>query len=240
MKFSDKSYNLRIVLDTKHCDCTPEQVNYLEETLDALRKLTATFPVSDLYITVAFHGRSNQYRVKTSLVLPGRTIATGDVDVAMEPAYERCVRKLIKRIEAYKAALGHDPEQAKEIRGTAPTLAPARELDGAAINRAVEAGDYNAFREAFYPYEDALHDRIGRYVQRFAEVEAQVGNEFTLGDLVEEVLLNAFERYEHRPQDLRLGEWLEGLIGPSVKMMSTNPSEELQNISFVRSMTGTE
>lgn len=240
MKSFDQTHALRIELDTKNCDCTPEQIEYIEETLDSLRKVTATFPVSDLYITVAYHGRSNQFRVKTSLVLPGRTIATGDVAEAMEPAYERCIRKLVKRVEAYKAAFGHDPEQAKEVQGTAPTLAPAQELDGEAIERAVADGDYHAFRAALYPYEDALHDRIGRYVQRFPEVEAQVGREFTIGDLVEEVYLNAFERYEQRPQDLRFGEWLEGLIGPSVKMVSTNPAEELQNISFVRSMSETE
>ncbi|MBW3600447.1 MAG: hypothetical protein KY475_24685, partial [Planctomycetes bacterium] len=117
MAYSDQSYNLRIELDTQHFDCSPEQIAYLEDTLDPLRAITKQFPVSDLYITMAFHNHSNQYRVKTSLVLPGRTIATGDVAENMEPAYERCVRKLVKRVEAYKADLGGDAEQAKVIEG---------------------------------------------------------------------------------------------------------------------------
>ncbi len=240
MPFSDESYNLRIELDTKHCECSPQQIAYLEDTLEPLRRVSAQFPVSDLYITIAFHGHSNQYRVKTSLVLPGRTIATGDVGENMEPAYERCIRKLVARVEGYKAAMGGDSEQARAVEGTRRELVPNRPPDAEAIDRAVDAGDYKAFREALFPYEDALHDRIGRYVQRFPDVEEQIGVTFTIGDLVEEVFLNAFERYEHRPQELRLGEWLESLVSPSVKIVASNPADELQNISFARTIAETE
>jgi ribosome-associated translation inhibitor RaiA len=237
MPFSDESYNLRIELDTKHFECSPQQIEYLEDTLEPLRRVTARFPVSDLYITIAFHGHSNQYRVKTSLVLPGRTIATGDVAENMAPAYERCVRKLVKRVEAYKADLGGDEEQAKLTEGTRHDVSPNRELDAQALDDAVENGDYKAFRQGLYPYEDALNERVGRYIQRLPEMEEQLqAGAFTIGDVVEEVILNAFERYDHRPREVRLGEWLEQLIAPSVKMIATNPDEELQNISFARSI----
>jgi ribosome-associated translation inhibitor RaiA len=237
MPFSDESYGLRIELDTKHFDCTPEQIDYLEEKLDLLRKITEQFPVSDLYITIAFHGRSNQYRITTALVLPGRTLATGDVSEVMEAGYDRCIRKLVKRVEAYKAALGGDAEQARETQG-ARQLVPTHELDADAITAAVEAGDYQAFRRAMAPYEDRLNDRVGRYVQQFAEIEARVGETFTIGDLVEEVYLNAFEHFENRPKEVRLGEWLEGLIAPSVKLVAEHPAEELENISFARTVAG--
>jgi ribosome-associated translation inhibitor RaiA len=240
MRFSDQSYGLRIELDTKHFDCTPEQVYYLEDKLDLLRKVTEQFPVSDLYITIAFHGRSNQYRITTSLVLPGRTLVTGDVSEVMEAGYDRCVRKLVKRVEAYKAALGNEPEQAKEVEGTHQAVVPTHELDADAISAAVEAGDYNAFRHALAPYEDRLNDRIGRYVQQFPEIETRLGETYTIGDFVEEVYLNAFERFEHRPNEVRLGEWLEGLIAPSVKLVAENPAEELENISFARTVAGIE
>jgi ribosome-associated translation inhibitor RaiA len=240
MTFSDESYNLRIELDTKHFDCTPEQIAYFEEKLDTLRKLCEPFPVSDLYITAAFHDRSNQYRITTSLVLPGRTLATGDVSEVLEAGYDRCIRKLVKRVEAYKEALAHTPEQAKLVEGTVYEVAPTQEPDAQAIDAAVASGDYKAFRHALFPYEDALHDRVGRYVQRFPEVEAQVGETFLIGDLVEEVFLNAFERYENRPNDVRLGEWLDGLIAPSVRMVAENPAEELENISFAKTVAEAE
>jgi ribosome-associated translation inhibitor RaiA len=240
MSFSDESYNLRIELDTKRFECTPEQIAYLEEKLDTLRKLCEPFPVSDLYITIAFHDRSNQYRITTALVLPGRTLATGDVSEVMEAGYDRCIRKLVKRVEAYKDALSHTPEQAKDVEGTVYEVVPTQEPDAAAIEAAVASGDYKAFRHALFPYEDAMHDRVGRYVQRYPEIEAQVGQTFLIGDLVEEVFLNAFERYEHRPSDVRLGEWLDGLVAPSVKMVANNPAEELENISFAKTVAETE
>lgn len=236
MPFSDESYNLRITLDTKHFDCTPQQIAYLEEKLDTLRKLVEPFPVSDLYINVAFHGRNNQYRVTTSLVLPGRTLATGDADSGLEVAYDRCIRKLVQRVEAYKDALAQKPEQARQVEGTHHDLVPSQEPDSRAIEKAVNEADYKAFRRAMYPYEDALHDRIGRYVQQFEEIESQLGEKFVLGDFVEEVLLNAFEHYDQRPKEVRLGEWLESLIAPSVRMLATNPGDELENISFARTV----
>jgi ribosome-associated translation inhibitor RaiA len=238
MRFSDESYGLRIELDTKHFECTPEQIDYLEAKLDLLRKVTEQFPVSDLYITLAFHGRSNQYRITTALVLPGRTLATGDVSEVMEAGYDRCIRKLVKRVEAYKAALGQAPQQSKEAQGTRQEVVPTHELDAAAISAAVEEGDYQAFRKALAPYEDRLNDRIGRYVQRYPDIEARVGEAFTIGDLVEEVFLNAFEHFEHRPDKVRLGEWLEGLIAPSVKLVAEHPAKELENISFARTIAG--
>jgi hypothetical protein len=67
-----------------------------------------------------------------------------------------------------------------------------------------------------------------------------LGETYTIGDFVEEVYLNAFERFEHRPNEVRLGEWLEGLIAPSVKLVAENPAEELENISFARTVAGIE
>jgi hypothetical protein len=191
-----------------------------------------------LYITIAFHGRSNQYRITTALVLPGRTLATGDVSEVMEAGYDRCIRKLVKRVEAYKAAMGGDSKQAREVQGTRQEIVPTHELDADAISAAVASGDYEAFRRAVAPYEDRLNDRVGRYVQQFPEIEARLGDQFTIGDLVEEVYLNAFEHYENRPKEVRLGVWLEGLIAPSVKLVAEHPAEELENISFAHTVAG--
>ena len=39
MPYSDKSYNLRIELDQKACELSPEQIEKMESALDRLRKL---------------------------------------------------------------------------------------------------------------------------------------------------------------------------------------------------------
>jgi len=240
MKFSDQSQNLRIVLDSEHYDLTPEQIEHVERMLDVLREPVRDFPVSDLYITIWFHPRSHDFRVKTSLVLPGRTIATGDLDPNLYPALERCIRKLVKRVGEYKAQLGNEPEIAKHAKGTRHEVIPDQEPDGEMLERAVIEADYVTFREAAFPYEEPIRKRIGRWIDRYPELADQIDENIKVADIVEEVFLNAFERYPERPQQVRLGEWLEQLIDPSIKLLLHSPDEELENISFARTLTGSE
>lgn len=238
MPFSDQSHNLRIVLDTENYECTPEQIEHMERTLDVLREPVRDFPVSDLHIDVGFHARSHDFRIKTALVLPGRTLATGDLDPNLNPAFDRCVRKLVQRVEEYKANLGNDAERAKHVKGTRQAVIPDQEPDGEVLEQAVASGDYAAFREAMFVYEEPVRKRAGRWVDRYPEAAAQIDEQFKLADVVEEVFLNAFERYRDRPTQVRLGEWLEQLIDPSIKLLMKSPDEEMQNISFARTLTG--
>ncbi|HZZ81660.1 MAG TPA: hypothetical protein VFE62_24375, partial [Gemmataceae bacterium] len=55
-------------------------------------------------------------------------------------------------------------------------------------------------------------------------------------DAVEEVFLNAYERYPERPQALRLGEWMEELIDPSLRALLEHPDEELESINLARTL----
>lgn len=238
MKFSDQSHNLRIELVTENYTCPPAQIEYLERTLDLLRESVRNFPVSDLYIDIKFHPRSHDFRIKTALVLTGRTLATGDLDPNLEPAFERCVRKLVKRAEEYKADLGREPERHKHLVGTHQSVVPGQEPNGEVLEAAVRDGDYAAFREATFDYEEPIRKRVGRWIDRYPQVEAEIGDELKISDIVEEVFLNAFERYDSRPQQVRFGEWLDQLIDPSIKLLMRAPDEEMQNISFAQTLTG--
>jgi len=44
-----------------------------------------------------------------------------------------------------------------------------------------------------------------------------------IGDLVEEVYLNAFERFAQRSAEVSLSDWLEALIDPSLKLLLRHP-----------------
>ncbi len=85
MPYSDESYDLRIELDTKGFELSADTIAHMEEDLDTLRKLVADFPVSNLYITIVHHKRSDDFHVKTSLALPGKTLFTGERDVHVHP-----------------------------------------------------------------------------------------------------------------------------------------------------------
>ena len=103
----------------------------------------------------------------------------------------------------------------------------------------MRSGDYESFRRALFVYEEPLRLSIGRWVQRYPEVNDRLGDKFGLPDILEEVFLNAFEQFDSRPKQVPLGEWLDNLIDPSLKQLLNSPDEELENISFVRSQRGT-
>jgi hypothetical protein len=108
--------------------------------------------------------------------------------------------------------------------------------DAGPLGEAVRAGDYRPFRLALAGYEEWLRNRVGRWVQRFPEAEARVGRRLRIGDLVEQVYLNAFESFLERPTDLRLSDWLERLIDPSLKALLRHPDEEGENASLARTL----
>lgn len=240
MTYSDESYNLRIELDTKHCELTAKEIELLERGLHPLRKPVEKFPVSALYVTIEFFERSNDYRVKTVLQLPGVALATGDLEKDYYAAFERCVRKLVHKVIAYEDQLDDAEDRSKHLKGTRHEVTPTSDVDLAAVQQAFEQGDYAEFRTQLSMYEEPVRKRIGRWIQRYPDLEAQVDERFSLEDVVEEVFLNAFERYESRPEAVPFGTWLEHLIDPSLRIISRDTTEELDNISFARSLRGTE
>lgn len=240
MKYSDQSYNLRIELDTQNCELSPGQLEALESALSPLREPIKEFPVTDLYVTIQYKPPSHDYRVKAVLRLPGKGLATGDLDENMYAAFRRCVSKLVHKVTGYKDRLEDAEAIAKHEKGTRHDVVARRPVDGSAVLRAVEQGDYAEFRKLTYPFEEAVRKRAGRWIQRYPKIEAQLGRRFDLADIVEEVFLNAFERYDEHPREVPFGDWLENLIDPSMKLLNEDPDEELANISFVRSAVEAE
>ena len=240
MTFSDETYDLRIELDTKHCELSADEIERLERALQPLRKPVKKFPVANLYVTIEFYERSNDYRVKTALRLPGKGLTTGDLDKSYYPAFERCVRKLVHKVIAYESQLEHEEERAKHVEGKRFDMSPDREIDIDAVREAVEQSDYAGFRRHLLQYEEPLRKRAGRWIQRYPVLDAQLGDRFDLADVVEEVYLNAFERFDEWPNAVPLGTWLEQLIDPSLRILARDTVEELENISFARSLREAE
>jgi len=237
MRYSDESYNLRIELDTKQFELSPEEADRLQSSLSPLGKLTDGLPVSDLYITIFHFPRGGpEYQVKTALVLPAKTLFSTDSDSNFHPAFERCVTNLVQQVAAYKQTQGNADQLDKHRKGTHQEVIPSQGPDGDAVAAAVRKGDYTAFRTATFPFEESLRKRVGRWVGRYPDVQEKIGTDLAIADVVEAVFLNAFEGYEQRPQNVRFGQWLENLIDESLKGLLQNPDEEMENISFARTL----
>ena len=236
MKFSDQSYNLRIELDTKGCQLSADEIEDMEFDLHTLRNLVEDFPVSDLHITVVYHPKARDYHVKTSLALSGRKLFTGERNSKVHPAFEACIRKLTKKVRAYKRQMRVGEEAEKLSAGTRHSVVPVGEFDVNALVQAVQNDDFSEFRKQIDVFESALAKRITHWMQRYPEIESQSDHPIAVSDVVEEVFLNAFDRFEQRSHQVPPGEWLESLIDPSVQAILQAPDEEYERIQFAKAV----
>jgi ribosome-associated translation inhibitor RaiA len=234
MTFSDLSYNLLVDLDMKHCQLPPNELNKMETMLSPLGDMVRNFPVSKLHVLIGYRHRTADYLVRTSLILTGETLVSNGHHMLAHTAFEHCINNLVREVQRYKDRLGAVSEQAKQREGTHHELVPTIAPDLAAVEGAVQNGDYSAFRTATAGYEGPVTAMVGRWVERYPDVAARLGRDLHISDLVEDVFLIAFEEYEHRPNEIRFGEWLGRYIDTAVKAMGNHPEEELENVNMVR------
>ncbi len=219
-------------LDVEGFTPTDAETKHIEAEVDRIQPLVIDFPTQILHINLEYNTNSEQYEVKLALVLPGQTFATGDVSEAWEPSLEKSVQKMIRRIEHYKSTLSGESAQAHAAAGTTMEVEPNRRMDGKQVAGAVASGNYTEFREAMYPIEESLRDRVGRWIQRYPQIQLKLGSRFTIADIVEETFMMAFDRYEHWHAEMFFGQWIETLIDPAMKKIARDPDGELETISF--------
>jgi ribosome-associated translation inhibitor RaiA len=234
---SDRSIRrkLLVYIDAHQFELTEAEEDKLLDGLDALGHQVENFPQHDLRAHLEWRPRNNEYVVKLSLILPGRTLVCSEHNAVLHAAFEKCVDVLADGVKAYKAQLNQTSERQKQEKGTHQEMAPLTAVDPAALDAAAKAGDYPAFRTAVAPYEDPVRLRAGRWVERYPEVQGRMGRGLEVIDVVEGVFLAAFEGYATRPNGVRLGDWLEGLIDPTVRAIAHDPDGELENINMARS-----
>jgi len=240
MKQPNPSEKMRILFDAHQCQLSEQEMAHMRQQLDSLVLQVEAFPLSDVRVLVEYNNRSNDYSVKISLILPGDTLVGNNHDPFVLAAFEGCLMGLEENIRAYKDRLGQVPERQKIEKGTHQDLEPTVQPDGDAIDRAVAGGDYTAFRTATLPYEESLRKRAGRWVERYPDVQARIGKGLEINDIVEEVFLTAFEEYEKRPRQQRLGGGLGRQIDPAIRTLQHRGEEELENINLARSAVEAE
>jgi len=238
MRHSEQRGPLHIELETQECNLPFDELTRLQEPLDRVAQEINNLP-SDLKVKVVHHPSSDRFHVSADLRLPRRSIFTGDWDPYLDTAAQRCLRKLIRKIEAYQ----HEPDReadrrAERVSASHREIVAPESPDTGGLAEAADARDYHRFRQLLAGHDDWLRLRVGRWLQRYPAVNAQVGKRIAIGDLVEEVFLNAFETYQERPNHQTLSDWLDELIDPSLRALWVNGEEE-ENISFARSLRET-
>jgi ribosome-associated translation inhibitor RaiA len=237
MSVVSNHHGLPVEFDLHSCELAPAERARMEVSLQGLRDLVAPFPVSGLHVLIERNNRSNDFSVKTSLLLVNQQLVASEHHAQAFTAFERCVDKLLREVEALEDRLSDTKERRKLAEGTQYELLADYTPDFGALDKAVAEGDYATFRTAMLPYEEPLRKRVGRWLERIPVVNGK-GRRFTIADAVESVLLDAFENYPRRPADMVLHEWLENLIDPAVQALVRHPDRERENVSMARSAAG--
>jgi ribosome-associated translation inhibitor RaiA len=232
MPFPDETYDLRIEVDAGHVTISDGEQAKMDRDLDTLRRLVHTFPAPELKVEVSNQNPS-VFRVAASLRLAGRTLFAAGQMNTLHAAWDEAVHRLIHKVRAFKEQLGAIPTRQHMAEGTLHEVLPTMAADGEAVERAVRNMDYRAFRSAMDVYDEPLEKRIGRWIERYPQAGAQLGKGLLISEIVEEVFLNAFDQYNNRPQALRLGQWLENLIDPSLRTLFYDGDQERENVQMV-------
>jgi ribosome-associated translation inhibitor RaiA len=231
-------HKLQVHFDTHEFQPAPGELEELSDHFDTLAVQLGDFPQADARVVIEWNGRNNEYAVKLTLLLPGDTLVTSDHDPVLHAAFRRALDSLELRVKGFKERLGGiDARQQREESARGRAATDAGPLDETALDAAVAARDYAAFRAAVGPLEEWLRLRVGRLVERHPDAQARMGRDFDVLDLTEGVLLAAFEQHPHRHAEVPYRDWLEGLIDPTVKAFVRDPVRERENVNMVRSAT---
>lgn len=226
MQYTAEEYHLQIEIDVKEYELTPEERARMKPDVDRIGEAVKDFPTARLWLTIVYHPRSNVFHAQAKLKLPGTTIITGHHDPSLEAAVGWCADKVVRRVKAYQA---HPDYQALDLAQRRAELdrnliAPT-EPDAGKLGEAVHYNDYTAFRLALLKQEEPLRKQVGRWVQRYPEVQAEIGRTFDIADIVEEVFMQAFEQHTERPLHIPFHQWLECLMDPAIKALWSDLDE---------------
>lgn len=238
MAFTEPTFDTD--LDVEGFTPTELERESIAAEVERIQPLVAEFPTQILHTNIQYNSHSEEYEVKLALVLPGQTFATGNVTESWQQGLETSVQKMIRRIEHYKITMSGGMEQAHAAAGTTMEVEPNRRIDGQRVTTAVQQGNFTEFRKAMYPIEASLRDRVGRWIQRYPQIQGMIGDRFTIADIVEETFMLAFDRFGDWHPEMFFGQWIESLIDPAMKAIAKDPDGELEAIGFLRSWEETQ
>src|SRR5262249_27105018 len=111
MAHPELDHSLRVEFQTRDCTIPPDERARMQAGLRPLAEAVEDFPSADLRLKVNYHPHRQAYHVEANLRLPGVTLFTGEWDSYLDPALQRCVRKLVWKVAAYQKDPDRDAQQ---------------------------------------------------------------------------------------------------------------------------------
>ncbi|MBB4799957.1 ribosome-associated translation inhibitor RaiA [Brevundimonas bullata] len=197
-------------LDRHGQQCAPEVI---EEEVRQLEPHLVRFREDLVRLEVVATQTSGKTRIEVSLrlQLPSGVIAAQEEGFKIEPVLRKAFADLRQRVDRHVARLKHEPEYkrpARRRRIGAP-LPSARD--------AAEADRRQLFFDLIEDHLDTVYDTVRReltYLECSGSVPAGY---LSVGDIVDATILNGLNRFERRPTEFSVRDWLTQLAFETVE-----------------------
>src|SRR5947209_20210581 len=117
MSVASNNHGLPVEFDTHQCDLSRSELEKMEASLGTLREVVAPFPVTELHVLVERNNRSNDFTVKASLLLLNNRHVASEHHAQVFTAFERCVEKLVREVEASRNRLETRERRPNRVQG---------------------------------------------------------------------------------------------------------------------------
>lgn len=194
-----------------------------EKKLHRLQRLLTRYrdDLCDLSMTIHRTPRqagSSRFEVRTVLHLPTGTLVAEKIDDSWGEALDKGIDNLVGQLRRHKEQIRGDwvyrrkSRQREELSAAGPLLARDREASR---------------RESFYQLLAPMMRTIKSHARRELRIMELEGTlrpgEVSVEDVVDEVLLQAWRRFEDRPADRSLDVWLAGILHDVLHSLGKEP-----------------
>lgn len=194
---------------------------YLEQKQPRLDRILRHFQpdLLCLTITVYRHSSPRRFEIRAALHLPLGSIVVEETQKDFETASDRVADSLARESNRYVERLRQDSLQRRKGRRR-------EKLDAIApfLHHDVQCGRSTAFFDLLRPELESLYDHARRELY-FLELEGVVPKgELTPAELADEVLVQAWHRFRHRPRHKPLDLWLVEILHECLKTWYGEPT----------------
>lgn len=216
MRYTRHQNRFRLNLDLQATELHGDDLAELEQILLPLEQWASGAP-AELMMSIAPDEKDGGFQVKASLIVNGETLYVAEQTDGINEAVSRCVEQLGEQLRSQSASSDQTPHHQR------------KPLAADALQTAVRAGDYSAFRKAVSVYEEPIRKKIELWAAEHPEILAQVGGHQPPADVLEEVFVRAFEHYE-RISHRHPGHWLDESFNAVVESLLHHAGTGKRNI----------
>jgi RNA polymerase sigma factor (sigma-70 family) len=191
--------------------CPPEGEAALRERWAAerprLERLLARVPADQRHVRVALWREREWQRARIVLTMPTGTLVGNGQGDTPAAAIDQAVERLVREIVRHKELLRREALLRRRRRREAELAAAVPELEDDLRRR-----DRRAFVELLRPLLRDLREHA-RHELAIARLDGRIApGALTVSDLFDEVVARAWARFDQRPLDRPLDQWLLGLL----------------------------